>query len=84
VVGRWKWERAVIERAEFVTSGPRPFPVVRAADLILLKLSAGGPQDAWDISRLLAVNETVVAEVEQRLPDLQQDARDLWKRIRNQ
>jgi hypothetical protein len=53
--------------------------------LILLKLYAGGSKDAWDITQLLAVlDNSVVAEVEERLPDLQKDARDLWQRIRQQ
>jgi hypothetical protein len=82
VVGRWKWEQRVIERAEMDTARDRPLPVVTTADLILLKLSAGGGQDAWDIDRLLKICDPVtVAEVEERLPDLQQDARDLWQRI---
>jgi predicted nucleotidyltransferase len=84
VVGKWKWQSGVVERSEPATIWGRSVPVVRAADLILLKLYAGGGKDAWDITELLAVlDSTVVAEVEQRLPDLQQDARDLWRRIRH-
>lgn len=82
VVGRWKWQQHVIERAEPTPSDERSLPTVTTADLILLKLAAGGPQDAWDIDRLLAVaGGSVVTEVEERLPDLQNDARDLWKRM---
>jgi hypothetical protein len=84
VVGRWKWEQRVIERAEFVRSAAGYLPTVTTSDLILLKLAANGAQDAWDVSRLLKiVPQNVVAEVEERLPDLQQDARDLWQRIRS-
>jgi hypothetical protein len=83
VVGRWKWEQRVIERAEWVQSTAGYLPTVTTSDLILLKLAAGGAQDAWDVGRLLKVApENVVAEVEERLPDLQPDARDLWQRIR--
>lgn len=83
VVGRWKWEQRVIERAELVHSAAGHLPTVTTSDLILLKLAAGGGQDAWDIGRLLNIaSEQVIAEVEERLPDLQQDARDLWQRIR--
>jgi hypothetical protein len=82
VVGRWKWQQRVIERAEPTPSENRSLPTVTTADLILLKLAAGGAQDAWDIGRLLAVNHwNVVADVEQRLVDLRPDASDLWKRI---
>jgi hypothetical protein len=85
VVGRWKWQQAVIERAEVVHSDLGSFPTVTMPDLILLKLAAGGPQDAWDIDRLLAIApESVVAEVGERLPDLKDDARDLWQRIRRE
>lgn len=83
VVGKWKWQVGVLQRAEPATFWGRSVPVVRVADLILLKLYAGGGKDAWDITQLLAtVDESVIAEVEERLPDLQQDARDLWQRIR--
>jgi hypothetical protein len=83
VVGRWKWQQRVIERAEATLSEGRMLPTVTTADLILLKLAAGGPQDAWDIASLLGVApEKAISEVEERLPDLQQDARDLWQRLR--
>jgi hypothetical protein len=83
VVGRWKWEERVIERAELAQSAAGYLPTVTTSDLILLKLAAGGGQDAWDIGRLLGIGpESVVAEVEERLADLQPDARSLWQRIR--
>lgn len=82
VVGRWKWQQQVIDRAEQFPSGERSLPTVTTADLILLKLSAGGLQDAWDIERLLAVNENAADEVEKGLSDLRPDARELWQRIR--
>jgi hypothetical protein len=82
VVGRWKWEQDVIERAKPTPSADRSLPTVTTPDLILLKLAAGGGQDLWDVSRLLKiVDRTVIAEVEQRLPDLKPDARDRWQRI---
>jgi hypothetical protein len=84
VVGRWKWEKGVIERAELIPSDERSLPVVTTADLILLKLSAGGTQDAWDIGLLLAANgESVVSDVEKHLGDLRPDAHALWQRIRS-
>jgi hypothetical protein len=83
IVGRWKWQQRVIERAEPTTSDARTLPTVTTADLILLKLDAAGLQDAWDISSLLAVApKNVVSDVEERLSDLKEDAKDLWKRIR--
>jgi hypothetical protein len=83
VVGKWKWERAVVERAEPVAVGERSLPVVTAADLVLLKLAAGGSKDAWDLERLLdVISPQQVTEVEERLGALRQDARDLWQRLR--
>ena len=81
VVGKLVWQREVLERA--TTSTPGGIPVVRAADLILLKLYAGGPQDAWDIQQLLAGEdrEALIAEVEKEIPRLTREAADLWKRV---
>lgn len=61
-------------------AGRRPSP----ADLVLLKLYAGGPQDAWDIVQLRAGDDagTVAREVEQRRPSLPLECRALWARIR--
>jgi hypothetical protein len=58
-------------------------PVVRAADLILLKLFAGGPQDAWDIEQLLAGadREELIAEVDREIAPLPKEAGDLWRKI---
>ena len=83
VVGKWKWEAGVIERASPAPIWEKSVPVVRAADLILMKLSAGGGKDIWDVSQLLKlVDASVIAETEHRLADLPQDARALWNRIR--
>ncbi len=81
VVGKYKWQAAVVRRAESVVLTDEPWPVVRAADLVLLKLFAGGPQDAWDIEQLLRTDPTLRAEIEQHLPDLPEDARRLWQRF---
>ena len=83
IVGRHSWQTRVLERAEILHLGEVSLPVPRAADLILLKLYAGGAQDAWDIAQLLAGEdlEPLIAEVEVRLDDLPADARLLWSRI---
>jgi hypothetical protein len=79
VVGRWTWQARILERAEPVGE----LLVVRAADLILLKLYAGGPQDAWDVQQLLArpFRGDLVLEVESRLSDLPAQSQNLWKKI---
>jgi hypothetical protein len=80
VVGKFVWQREILERA---VSTPGGIPIVRAADLILLKLYAGGPQDAWDIQQLLAGEdrEALIAEVEKEVPRLTREAAELWKRV---
>lgn len=79
VVGKFAWQTQVLDRAELIDGTL----VVRAADLILLKLYAGGIQDAWDVQQLLArpLREALILEVESRLSDLPAPCRDLWKKI---
>jgi predicted nucleotidyltransferase len=84
VVGRSRWQRGILERAGPVVLDGVPIPVATRADLILLKLYAGGAQDAWDVTRLLddAEQSWVVAEVETRVGELPAECRALWQRIR--
>lgn len=85
VIGRYVWEREQIEAAVRSSIGELDLPVVRPAGLVLLKLHAGGPKDAWDIRALLEIAEDrsmLIAEVERTLPRLPADARQLWSRIR--
>ena len=63
VVGGGDWMRAIVERATPRELAGEVLPVVDAADLILLKLYAGGPQDLLDVRLLL------------RQPDLDADVR---------
>jgi hypothetical protein len=83
VVGRGTWQRRAIERAELHRFQDVDLPVVRSRDLILLKLYAGGTQDAWDLVQLLSGPErpVLVTEVEEELSDLPDDARRLWTMV---
>lgn len=83
VVGRAGWQRAAIERAPARTVEGLTVPVVTPADLVLLKLYAQGPQDAWDIEQLLSGlgRPGLIAAVEASLSALPEDARRLWARI---
>jgi hypothetical protein len=84
VVGKFIWQRKVVERALEIPNAPdEGIPVVRAADLILLKLYAGGPQDAWDIQQLFAAEdrESLIAEVDQFLPELPAESAAFWRKI---
>ena len=84
IVGDRAWQRRAIERAE-----PRPLqgarvPIVRAADLVLLKLYAAGPQDLWDVQRLLEAapdRRALLAEVESGLADLGEPVTVAWRRL---
>jgi hypothetical protein len=82
VVGRHEWQRTALDRA--VRVGDGQLRVVRAADLILLKLYAGGTQDRWDIEQLLALEPAgaLVDDVESRAAVLPPDSRELWARLR--
>ena len=84
VVGRGAWEAEILRRTTEVEVEGVPVPVASRPDLILLKLYAGGPQDAWDIEQLLALEgrSTLIDEVEARLHDLPAECRGLWQRIR--
>ena len=83
VVGRCRWERRVIERAEPAVVGGSSLPTALTGDLVLLKLYAGGSQDAWDIEQLLAARdrEVLVTAVATDIGDLPVRCRRLWKRI---
>ena len=84
VVGKWKWELAVIDRAQRFDVGHASMMVPRAADLVLLKLSAGGPKDMWDIHGLFGHldRETTMAEIDARMPELPQYLREAWQKLR--
>lgn len=84
VVGRHAWQRDVLRRAVPSPVGDRPVPVAIPSDLVLLKLFAGGPQDAWDVQQLVgaaADRGELTAEVERGLGNLSAEARELWRRI---
>jgi hypothetical protein len=83
VVGRSAWQAEAIRRAEIGSIGDTRLPVAGAAELVLLKLYAGGPQDAWDVQQLLALEHQahLVERVETLLEALDPEARELWSRI---
>ena len=83
VIGKHRWQDRAIERAGTATVGDRAIPVVSRADLVLLKLYAGGTQDAWDIHQLLASGDrsALVSEIERDLGDLPRHCRTRWRQI---
>lgn len=83
VVGRYRWQQRLLERAEPAVYGGARLPTALARDLVLLKLFAGGSQDAWDIEQLLAGpdGDTLIADVTGDIEDLPAPCRALWRRI---
>jgi hypothetical protein len=83
ILARWKWQAAVIMRAEPIWVGSVRLPVPIASDLILLKLAAGGALDLRDAAALLAAGdrEALIAEVEERLPEVRPDVREPWRQV---
>ncbi len=84
VVGRHRWQQDVLERA--VAVGALRVPVADRADLILLKLYAGGSQDRSDIEQLLALDRSgaTASEVDARAAALPLRSRELWSALRPQ
>jgi hypothetical protein len=83
VIGKSAWQAGIVERAVETTIEGVRVPVARAADLILLKLYAGGPLDRWDVEQLLAGagRAALIAEVGDRIGSLPPDCRRAWQRI---
>jgi len=84
VVGRGGWQREIVDGAVPTSIGEVEVPVAGAAAIVLLKLYAGGPKDAWDIRSLLEAAEdgaALRAEIERGVAHLDADGRRLWKRI---
>ena len=83
VVGRHRWQQRVLERAEPALAAGTTLPTARAPDLVLLKLFAGGSQDAWDIEQLLAGPDraSLVADVTAEIDDLPARCGKFWSRI---
>ena len=81
IVGRGEWQNDVLTRARPATLRGTAIPVVTAADLVLLKLYAGGPQDAWDVDQLLDAIPTIEDAVTDGLQALPKSCTRLWQRI---
>jgi hypothetical protein len=83
VVGRHPWQEAILARARDTEIEGVRVPVADPTGLTLLKLYAGGPQDLWDITQLLAGpgRSALIAEVEASLDALPPGCRSLWTRV---
>ncbi len=81
MAGRARWQEGVVACALRTTVEGANVPIVRAEDLVLLKLYAGGPQDAWDVDQLLDAVPAIEPVVEARLGELPTACAALWRRI---
>lgn len=81
VIGRGRWQDEILGRARRSMLFGSQVPVVSPSDFVLLKLYAGGPQDAWDIDQLLDAVPKIESEVASQLVALPGDCRKLWQRI---
>jgi hypothetical protein len=80
VVGRHRWQADILERVRMTPTPDGEIPVVEAADLVLLKLYAAGPQDLWDIEQLRLAGDSarLDRDVESRLDPLPAACRQAW------
>ena len=83
IVGRFSWQGSIVERALPLSILGIQIAVAEPADVVLLKLYAGGSQDRWDIQQLLAaqLSEEVTECVEERLARLPSECADLWREL---
>lgn len=84
IVGRFSWQTSIVERARPLSIRGLTIAVAEPADLVILKLYAGGAQDRWDIQQVLAAqtSEELPKLVEQRVAGLPHECADLWRQLR--
>ncbi len=82
IVAKYKWQKRALDRAQVIALSGIELRIPAVADLILLKLYAGGPGDLHDVARLLDRDDRdeVIAEVEDELASLPKEMRDHWRR----
>jgi hypothetical protein len=82
LVGRGVWMRRVLERRTWLRLPRHKLPFVDRADLVLLKLYAGGPQDLLDVQLLVETDPGGLREaVEHRLAHVPRAIAARWRRL---
>ena len=83
VVGRAPWLDRILDRRTVAAIPGRDLPVAAVADLIVLKLYAGGAEDVADIGSILADSDSASLreDVESRLSFLPTECALLWQHI---
>jgi hypothetical protein len=83
VVGRHHWQREIVDRAALLETPAGLMRVASPADLVLLKLYAGGAQDLWDVSQLRAIfGQALELAVDRAIEPLPPVACEAWRRLR--
>jgi predicted nucleotidyltransferase len=84
VIGRYRWQAEIVESSVPMSIGGVTVKVAGPAGLVLLKLYAGGPKDAWDIHALLESHDLsgdIKSEVSRAVSQLPVESRQLWARL---
>lgn len=81
VIGRSSWQHGILTRARRVPLLGGQVPVAVPVDLVLLKLYAGGPQDAWDVQQILDAVPGLATDVDSALVVLPKECVVLWRQI---
>lgn len=83
IVGKGSWLERILDRRVRARVLGRRIPTVDAADLVLLKLFAGGPQDLLDVELLLGGRGAELREqVDARLPGTPPSLRSAWRKMK--
>lgn len=82
LVGRGAWMRRILERRTWLRLRRHNLPIVDRADLVLLKLYAGGPQDLLDVQLFIDTDPGGLRQaVERRLPQAPRTVATRWRRL---
>jgi hypothetical protein len=83
VIGKWKWQEAMITRSEPVDLELFRVRVPDVADLVILKIDAGSYLDRRDAVQLLEIHgaETITT-VDLRVRDLPRHVKVAWKQLK--
>jgi predicted nucleotidyltransferase len=80
VIARYSWQKKLLERAETVEVSGVSLRVPPVADLVLLKLFAGGYGDMQDVAALFELgSENLESEVTSALDNLPDEMRVRWE-----
>ena len=83
VVARWKWQQQIIDRSEIVDLEDFSVRAPDAADLVLLKIEAGGFVDRNDAAQLIAIHgPELMDRISERLAALPRGMHEAWQRLR--